>query len=181
MCSEHITFVWVVDHRSWITVGKVWSLQYSHKVCLASADHPYEAPGLIGSSRMLVRCRILSMVDADRTPSIDVCRFLEYSKSSTEIVEKLMKLSLKFGGLTTLVAHLLTSRILGRNPKVLSEKPCILSVSFLFSSFLFFSHTEGLSHATLSLTDQIYACPTFSLILKWCKTASFQYFHRVRG
>ena len=159
MCSEHITFMQVVDHCSLITIGMVWSSQCSHIVCLASMDCPHEASDLIGSWRMLVRYRILSMADADRTSSIGVCRFLGYSGTSAEIVERLMKLSLKFGGPTILIAHLLTSRTLGRNPRVLSEKPYTLSVSFLFSSFLFFSHVEGLSYATLSLSDQMSHAP----------------------
>ena len=114
---------------------------------------------LIGSSRMLVHCRTLSTADADRTPLIGVCRFFGCSGSSVEIVERLMKLFLKFGGLTALVAHLLTFRTLGKNPRVLSEKSCALSVSFLFSSFLFFSHAQSISHATLSLLDQILHAP----------------------
>ena len=70
-----------------------------------------------------------------------------------------MKLSLKFGGLTTLIAHLLTSRTLGRNPRVLTKDPVPFLSSFLFFSFLFFSHVEGLSHATLSLSDKIVHTP----------------------
>ena len=146
MCSEHITFMQIVDHRSLITVEMVWSMQYNYTVCLTSTDHPHEALDLIGSSQMLVRCRTLSTADTDRTPLIGVCRLLGYSRSLAKVLERLMKLSLKFGGLTTLVAHLLTSRTLGRNPRVLTDDPA----PFL-SSFLFFSHAEGLSHATLSL------------------------------
>ena len=156
-------------------------MRCSHTACLVSADHPHEAPSLIDSSRMLVRRRTLLTVDADRTHSIGVYRFLGCSGSSAEILERVMKLSLNSGGLTTLVAHLLTSQTLDRNPRVLSEKPCILSISFLSSSFLFFFHAQSLSHAILSLSNQIYACPTFSFHLKWCKTASLQCFHRVRG
>ena len=151
MCSEHITFVQIVDRCSLITVRKIWSSQCSHTVCLASVNHPHEAPGLIGSSRMVVYCRTLSMADTDRPPSIGICWLLGCFRSLAKELERLMKLSLKFGGVTTLIAHLLTSRTLGRNPRVLSEKPCALSVSFLFSSFLFFSHAQSLSHATLSL------------------------------
>ena len=158
MCSEHITFVRIVDRRNLITIERVWSSKCSHIVCLASADHPHKAPGLIGSSRMLVRDCTFLMADVDQTPSIDVCWLLEYSGSSTKMVERLMKLFLKFGELMTLVAHLLTSRTLGKNPRVLSEKPCALFVSFLFSSFLFFSHAEGLSHAT-SLSKKVVCTP----------------------
>ena len=100
---------------------------------------------------MLVRCRILSTADADRTPSIDVCRFFRYSRSSVEIVERLMKLSLIFGGLTTLVAHLLTSRTLGRNPRVLIENPA--PTLYLFFSVLFFSF----------LMHKVFSCHPFSL------------------
>ena len=119
-------------------------------------DHPHEAFGLIGSSRMLVRRRTFSTADTDRTPSIGVCQFFGYSGSSAEIVERLMKLSLKFGRLTILIAYLLTFRTLGRNPRVLTIGGPFLS-SFLF--FSFFSHVEGLSHATLSLSDQITHAP----------------------
>ena len=76
-----------------------------------------------------------------------------------------MKLFLKSGGLTTLVAHLLTSRTLGKNPRVLTDDPAPFLSSFLFSSFLFFSHTEAFSHATLSLRKSC-ACPTFSSLFK---------------
>ena len=134
MCSEHNTFVRVVDHRNLITIRRIWSSRHSHTVCLASVDHPYEAFDLIGSSRMLVRRRTLWTADADWTPSIDVCRFFWYPRSSAEIVERLMKLFLKFGGLTILVAHLLTSRTLGRNPRELTENPA--PTFFLFFSFL---------------------------------------------
>ena len=60
---------------------------------------------LIGSSRMLVRDFTLLMADVDRTSSIDVCWLLGCSGSSARLVERLMDLSLRFGGLTTLVAH----------------------------------------------------------------------------
>ena len=102
---------------------------------------------------MLVHGSTLSMADVDRTPSIDVCRLFGCSESSAKELEKLMKLSLKFGGLTTLVAHLLTFQTLGRNPRVLTKDPAPFLFSFLFSSFLFFSHAEGLSNATLSLSN----------------------------
>ena len=48
-----------------------------------------------------------------------------------------MKLFLKFGGLMTLVAYLLTSRTLGRNPRILTKDPAPFFSSFLFFSFLF--------------------------------------------
>ena len=92
------------DHRREILI-----LQYSHTVCLTSTDRPHKALGLIGSSRVLARYRALSTVDADQTPSIDVCRFHGYSRSSADMLERMLKITLKFGGLTTLVAHLLTS------------------------------------------------------------------------
>ena len=94
-------------------------------------DHPHEALDLIGSSQMLVRCRTLSMVDADRTPLIGVFRLFGCSRSSTEVLERLMKFFLKFGGLTILVAHLLTSRTPGKNPRLLTENPAPTLVSFL--------------------------------------------------
>ena len=131
MCSEHNIFVRVVDRRNLITVGRVWSSRYSHTVCLTSTDHPHEALDLISSSWMLVRCRALSTVDTDRTPSIDVCWLLKYFGSLAKMVERLMKLSLKFGGLTTLVAHLHTSRTPGKNPRWLTENPAPTLVSFL--------------------------------------------------
>ena len=161
MCSEHVTFVQVVDRCSLIIVKKVWSLQCSHTVCLISVDHLHEASGLIGSSRMLVHCRTLSTADIDRTPSILICRLFGCSGSSADILEMMMKLSLKFDGLTTLVAHLLTSRTLGKNPRVLTEDPA----PFL-SSFLFFSHAEGLSHATFSLYESCVHAPPSLLFLK---------------
>ena len=61
-----------------------------------------------------------------------------------------MKLSLKFGGLTTLVAYLLTSRTLGSNPRVHIEKPYAQN---LFFSLLFFS----------LLTHKDFLTPPFSL------------------
>ena len=68
-----------------------------------------------------------------------------------------MKLSLRFGGLTTLVAHLLTSRTLGRNPRVLQEKTlCPLS---LFFSLLFFSF----------LMQRVYLTPPFLFEIR-CRT-----------
>ena len=57
------------------------------------------------------------------------------SKSLAEILERFMKLSLMFGGLTTLVAHPLTFRTLGSNPRV-HKKFCAQN---LFFSLLFFS------------------------------------------
>ena len=134
MCSEHNIFVRVVDHRNLITVGRVWSSWYSYTACLISTDHPHEAPDLIASSRVLARCKALSTVDADRTPSIDVCRFFKYFRSSTNMIERMLKIFLKFGGLTTLVAHLLTFRTPGWNPEELTE-----TLRTLFLSFLSFS------------------------------------------
>ena len=151
MCSEYITFVQVVDRCSLTTVGKVWSSQCSYIVCLASTDHLHEALDLIGSLRMLVHCRIFLMADADRTPLIGVCRLFRYSGLSAKVLERLMKLFLKFGGLTTLVAHLLTSRTLGQNPRVLTEETCAHSVSFF--SLLFFSF----------LMQENFLMPSFSL------------------
>ena len=146
MCSEHITFMRVVDHCNLITVGRVWSSQYSHTVCLTSVDRPHEASDLIGSSRMLVHDCTFLIADVDRTPSIDVCQLLGCSRSSVKMVERLMMLFLKFGGLTTLVAHVLTFRILSQNPRVHSEETCThLFLSFLSFSFLF-SHKKPLSH-----------------------------------
>ena len=113
MCSEHNTYMWVVDLHNLITVERLWSLQCNHTGCLASADRPHEAPDLIGSSRVLAHCRALLMTDADQTPLIDVCRFFEYSGLSANVLEKMLKISLKFGGLMTLVAHLFTSRTPG--------------------------------------------------------------------
>ena len=136
MYSEHNTFVRVVDRCNLITIERVWSLWHNHIACLTSVDHPHEAFGLIDSSRMLVHCRTLSMVDADRTLSISLCRLLECSRSSAKELERLMKLSLKFGGLMTFEAHLLTSRTLGRNPRVLTKDPASFHSSFLFFSFL---------------------------------------------
>ena len=138
MCLEHNTFMHVVDRRNLITVGRVWSSRYSHTVCLASVDHPHEAPGLISSTRMLIRDCTFLMADVDRTPSIDVCRLFGCSRSSAKIVERLMMLSLKFGGLTTLVAHVLTSWTLSQNLRVHSEETSAhLFLSFLSFSFLF--------------------------------------------
>ena len=150
MCSEHIIFVRVVNHHNLITVGGVWSSQYSHTVCLVSTDCPHKALDLIGSLRMLVRGRTFSTTDIDRTPSILICWLFGYSGSSAEVLERLMNLFLRSDRVTTLVAHFLTSRTLGRNPKVLSEKPAPLSVSFLFSSFPLFSHVRDFSHTTFS-------------------------------
>ena len=160
LCSEHNTFVWVVDCYNLITIRRVWSSWYSHTVCLASTDHPHVAFDLIGFSRMLVRCRTLSTADADRTPSIDVCRLLGCSRSSAKIFERLMKLSLKFGGLTTLVAHFLTSRTLGRNPRVHKKSLRPLLSSFLFFSFLFSCTRLFSCHP--SLIDVFFACPILS-------------------
>ena len=74
-----------------------------------------------------------------------------------------MNLSLRSGRLTILVVHFLTSRTLGRNPRVLSEKPAPLSVSFLFSSFSFFSHARDFSHAPffslIRLAHALYSLP----------------------
>ena len=151
MCSEHIIFVWVVDRRSLITVEKIRSSQYSHIVCLTSVDRPHEAFDLIGSSRMLVHCRTLLTVDVDRTPSILICRLFGCSKSSADILERLMKLSLKFGGLTSLVAHFLTSRTLGRNPRVLSENPT--PTLFLFFPLGIFE--------LFKITQKAFSCPLF--------------------
>ena len=104
MCSEHITFVRIVDHHNLITVGgsdrHVAATQMSG-LCGSST----RSSRLISSSRMLVRDFTLLMADVDRTPSIDVCRLLGCSRSSAQLLERLMDLSLKFGGLTTLVAH----------------------------------------------------------------------------
>ena len=48
-----------------------------------------------------------------------------------------MILSLKFGGLTTLVTHVLTSRTLSQNPRVHKKSLHPLLSPFLFFSFLF--------------------------------------------
>ena len=151
MCSEQITFVRVVDHRNLIIVRRVWSSQHNHTVCLASTDYPHEAPSLIGSSWMLVHRRILLTADVDRTLSILICRLFRYSRSLADKFKRLIKLFLKFGGLTTLVAHLLTSRTLGQNPRVLTEETCAHSVSFF--SLLFFSF----------LMQENFLMPSFSL------------------
>ena len=152
MCSELITFVRVVDRHNLITVRRVWSSQCSHTVCLTSADRPHEASDLIGSSRMLVRCRTLLTADADRTPSILICWLFECSRSSIDVVERLIKFFLKFGGLTTLVAHFLTSRTPGRNPRVLTKNPASTFVSFLFFSL---ESSELPTHAQGFLTPTI--------------------------
>ena len=153
MCSEHNTFVRIVDRRNLIIIGRVWSSWCSHTVCLTSADRPHEASDLIDSSRVLARYRALSTVDADRTPSIDVYRFFGYSGLSIDMFERILKIFLKFCGLTTLVAHFLTSRPLGNNPRVLTENPMPTFVSFLFSQkFLNFQLThKASSHPLFSL------------------------------
>ena len=136
----------VVDLRNLITVGRIWSSQYSHTVCLASMDHSHEAPSLIGSSWMLVHGRTLSTIDVDRTPSILICRLFRYSGSSTKVLERLMNLSLKFGGLTILVAHLLTSRTPGWNLREHTENPAPNFLSFLsfsLESFRLPTHAQG--------------------------------------
>ena len=174
MCSEHITFVWVVDRRNLITVGRVWSSQYSYTVCLASADHPHEAFGLIGSLRMLVRDWTLLMADIDRTPSILICRLLGCFGSLAKMIERLMMLSLKFCGLMTLVAHVLTSRTLSQNPRVHSEETCAhLFLSFL--SFSFFFHAGKLSHATL-LSQMSFAHALSYLLFKMMQDRIFAVF-----
>ena len=134
MCSEHNTFVRVVDHHNLITVGRVWSSWCSHTMCLTSVDRPHEAPDLIDSSRVLARCRALLTVDTDQTPSIDVCRFFRCSGSSTDVLERMLKIFQKFGRLTILVAHLFTSRTPGWKPEELSETLRTLILSFLFFS-----------------------------------------------
>ena len=177
MCSEHIIFMQIVNHCSLIIVGKVWSLQYSYTVCLAFTDHPHKAFGLIDFSRMLVRHRTLLTADADQTPSIGVCRLLGCSGSSAKELERLMKLSLKFGGLTILIAHLLTSRTLGWNPRVLIEETCAHSLfffSFFFSCRILFSCQPN------SLGWDI-RMPYLFFFLKIVQNAYFQCFHRVRG
>ena len=142
---------------------------------MASADHPHEASNLIGFSRMLVRCRILSTADVDRTPLILICQLLGCYGSSTDILERLMKLFLKFGGLTTFVAHLLTSRTLGYSQKTL--RPFSLFFSLFFSSFL---------------TQRVYLMPPFFfeirsrtphllISFKIVQNASLQYFYSMRG
>ena len=151
MCSEHITFVRIVDRPNLINVGRIWSSQCSHTVCLTSTDHPHEAPNLIGSSWVLAHCRALSTADADRTPLIDVYQLFGYFRSSAKMVERLMKFSLKFGGLTILVAHLLTSRTLGQNPRVLTEETCAHSVSFFSHLFFFFLMQESFLMLPFSL------------------------------
>ena len=167
------------------------SLQFDHhREGLIIAMQLHSMSGLCGSStwssrsdrllRMLVRCRTLSMAIADRTPLILICRLLECSRSLADILERLIKLSQKSSRLTTLVAHFLTSRTLGRNPRI-HKKNLAPTLSFLFSSFLFFSHTEGLSNAPFSLLDQILHMPHLLIFLKTMQDASFQHFHRVRG
>ena len=145
---------------------------------MTSTDRPHEAPDLIGSSRMLVRCRTLSTVDVDRTPWILIYRLFGYSGSSIDVLERLMKLSLKFGGLTTLVAHLLTSRTLGRNPRVLTESPAPTLFLFFLMKFLNFSKScKKLPHTHFSFSKISYAHPTFLSLLKQCKTC----LKRMRG
>ena len=92
--------------------GALIVMSQPHK-CLASTDHPHEAFDLIDSSRVLAHCRALSTIDADRTPSIDVCRFFGCSGLLADVLERMLKIFLKFSELTTLVAHLLTSRTPG--------------------------------------------------------------------
>ena len=130
MCSEHNIFVRVVDRRNLIIVERIWSSRYSYTVCLTSMDHPHEASDLIDSSRVLARCRALSTVDADRTFSIDVCQFFGYSGSSADMLERMLKIFLKFDGLMTLVAHLLTFQTPGWNPEELTETLRTLFLSF---------------------------------------------------
>ena len=165
MCSEHKTFVRVVDRRNLITVERVWSSRHSHTACLASADHPHEALDLIDSSRVLARCRALLTVDADRTPSIDVCRFFGCSGSSANVLERLMMLSLEFGGLTTLGAHFLTSQTPGWNPRVLTEDPTpTLFLSFLLECFELFKNMQKPSSHPLFFfrSDYTHALPLSS-------------------
>ena len=135
-------------------------IQHSHTVCLTSVDRPHEAPGLIGSSRMLVHDCTFLMVDVDQTSSIDVCRLFGCSRSSTKMVERLMILFLKFGGLTTLVAHVLTSRTLSQNPREHEKKVRPLLSPFLFFSFLF-SFQKPLSRHPF-FSDHLFACPLLS-------------------
>ena len=169
MCSEHITFVQVVDRCSLIIVEKVWSSQCSHTVYLTSVDHPHKAFGLIGSSRMLVHCRTLSTADADWTPSIDVCRLLGCSESSTNIFKRLMKLSLKFGGLTTLVAHFFTFRTLAINPRVLSKNPApTLFLFFPLKIFELFKIMQKASSRPLFFLKNLFRM--LHLLLSFFKT-----------
>ena len=180
MCSENIIFVWIVDHRNLITIRRVWSSQCSHIVCLASVDRSHKAFDLIGSSWMLVRGWTLLMVDVDRTPLILICWLLGCSRLLADALERLLILSLKFGGLTTLVAHVLTFRTLGQNPRVHFEENAP-TCFFLYSPFFFFSHARNLSHATLFFLWYSVRTPSLISFLKRCKTTSLQYFYRVRG
>ena len=155
MCLEHNTFMWVVDRRNLITVGRVWLLRHSHTVYLASVDHPHKAPDLIDSSRVLDRCRALSTVDADRTPLIDVCHFFGCFGSSADMLETMLKISLKFGGLTTLVAHQILLPELQAETLKNSLKPC---AHFFFLFFLFLLEGYWPSPCT-----QGFPTPKFSL------------------
>ena len=169
MCSEHNTFVRVVDHHNLITIERVWSSRYSHTVCLASVNHPHEASDLIDSSRVLARCRALLTADADRTPSIDVCRFFGYSRSSANILERMLKIFLKFGGLTTLVAHLLTSRTPGWNSREHTKNPAPNFLSFLsfsLGSFRLFTHAQEFLMPHFLSQNFFYTRPTSLSLLK---------------
>ena len=120
------------------------------------------------------------MADVDRTPSIDVCRLFGYFGSSAKMIERLMMLSLKFGGLTTLVAHLLTSRTPGKNPRLLTENPAPTLVSLLSFSLEVFelpTHAQGFLTPTILSLKNFYARPTSLSLLKQCKTRLI----RVRG
>ena len=167
MCSEHNIFVRVVDRRNLITVGRVWSSWCSYTVCLASADYPHEASDLINSSRVLARCRALLTMDADRTPSIDVCRFFGCSRSSTDILERILKIFLRFCRLTTLVAHFSLpepqAEILGYSLKTLCP---LLFLFFSLGSFWTSNSHTRLPHTHYSLSEKFYARPTFSSLLK---------------
>ena len=151
---------------------------------------PHSVFGLCGSStwssqsdrllRVLAHCRALSTVDADRTPSIDVCWLLRYSKSSVSVLERLMNLFLKFGGLTTLVAHLLTFRTPGWNPREHTENPASNFLSFLsfsLESFRLPTHAQGFLIPHSLSQKNFYACPILLLFLKQRRTCLI----RVRG
>ena len=72
-----------------------------------------------------------------------------------------MMLFLKFGGLTILVAHVLTSRTLSQNPRVHSKETCTHFVSFF--SLLFFSF----------LVQESYLMPLF--FLRWSCAHALSY------
>ena len=128
---------------------------------------------------MLVRCKTLSTADADRTPSILICRLFRCSGSSTDVLERLMKLFLKFGGLTTLVAHFFTFRTLGKNSRVHKKT---LRQNFLFFSLLFFSFLMQKSFLMPPYLSGIRCAHALSsLLFKMMQDASFQRFHHVRG